>query len=447
MKYICDACGAELKKTDKYCTLCGAKVKKDIDKDNNESKVLKEVVPEVKGKTDEIKQDKDLKNKDKENVKEEKVENNKKQESCKNGSSVKFTTILITVLITSIVTSLAFYLLFLLIYKPNQNIITENKNVTINDTGIAEAVDKVYDSVVVIKTYKNGSLYATGTGFVFEKDDKEAYILTNAHVVSSGDKFTATFTNNKEYEVEIVGSDTYADVAVLSTSSKNVISVAEIGSSEALKLGDTAFAVGAPLDADTYSWTVTRGVISGKNREVSVNIPSSSNIFSSEETVMEVLQTDTAINEGNSGGPLCNSNGEVIGITNMKLSSTTIEGIGFAIPIETAMSYAADMLNGKKITRPYLGISMYYVSPSLYRNVKVSGVYIESVDENGSAVKAGIKKGDIITKVDGKEIKSTAYFKYLLYKHDVNDTVTLTIIRNNKEQEIKVKLSSSNERS
>src|SRR5574344_1050995 len=187
--------------------------------------------------------------------------------------------------------------------------ITDYGNVNITDTCIAEYVKKVYDSVVVVETYVNDQLYATGTGFVFKEDDNYGYILTNNHVISNGTTIKVIFTDNTEVEVSVVGSDSYSDIAVLKVNKENVLGIATIGSSTSMNVGDTTFAVGAPVDASTYSWTVTRGILSGKDRVVEVS--SSNSTY-----VMSVLQTDAAINSGNSGGPLCNANGEVIGITN-----------------------------------------------------------------------------------------------------------------------------------
>src|SRR5574344_2286922 len=261
----------------------------------------------------------------------------------------------------------------------------------ITDTGIAESVKKVYDSVVVVETYVNDQLYATGTGFVFKEDDNYGYILTNNHVISNGTTIKVIFTDNTEVEVSVVGSDSYSDIAVLKVNKENVLGIATIGSSTSMNVGDTTFAVGAPVDASTYSWTVTRGILSGKDRVVEVS--SSNSTY-----VMSVLQTDAAINSGNSGGPLCNANGEVIGITNMKINSSSVEGMGFAIPIETAMEYANNFIDGTPIVRPYIGISMYDLSNSMFSSQ--SGVYISSVESDSPASKAGLTKGDVITAID-----------------------------------------------
>jgi serine protease Do len=216
-----------------------------------------------------------------------------------------------------------------------------------------------------------------------------------------------------------------------------------------MRVGDTTFAVGAPLDAAVYSWSVTRGILSGKNRLVEVSSQSGRGSF-----IMEVLQTDTAINSGNSGGPLCNSNGEVIGVTNMKLASSSIEGMGFAIPIDDAVSYAESIISGKGIERPYLGVSLSdYVSDNSnsgggifrffnFANIK-TGVFIQTVEKDSPADKAGIKVGDNIKKVNGVAVEDVSHFKYELYKCEIGKPVTITIERDGALKEVSVTLVSN----
>ena len=306
------------------------------------------------------------------------------------------------------------------------------KDVTVTDTGIADAVEKVYDSVVTVKNYARNQLYSTGSGFVFKTDDKYGYILTNYHVINGGSEVSVIFTNNKEEKVTVVGYDEYSDIAVLAVDKSLVLATAQIGSSNDMRVGDTTFAVGTPVDSSVYSWSVTRGILSGKDR-----------LVQSDDYVMSVLQTDTAINSGNSGGPLCNSNGEVIGITNMKLASSQIEGMGFAIPIEDAVKNAETIISGKKINRPYLGVSIYD-SNSYFNNN--SGVYVESVEKNGAADKAGIKSGDKILKVNDVEITNTSYFRYQLYKYNIGDKIKITIVRNGIEKTLTVTLTGSGDK-
>ena len=331
--------------------------------DNKDEKEIKKVTRKKKENNEnEIKEK--LKTEENKPLEKEVFKETKKDVINKN-SNKTIIIIVVTALITTAIVLSMFYLFY--INKAGTSGKLEFvKNVNITETGIADSVEKVVDSVVVVENYKNGKLISTGTGFVFKKDDKTSYILTNSHVVESGTEYNVIFTNNERVKATLVGNDAYSDVAVLSVDSSKVISVATLGSSESLRVGDTAFTVGAPLDASAYSWTVTRGIISGKNRKVEVSSASSS-------FVMNVLQTDAPINSGNSGGPLCNVNGEVIGITNMKISNTTVEGMGFAIPIETAIEYANKFINKEAIIRPYLGISMYDASSTI---LKKDGVYV-----------------------------------------------------------------------
>ena len=332
-----------------------------------------------------------------------------------------------------------------------ENITKVEKDVTVTDTGIADAVEKVYDSVVVVSTYKDTAYTASGTGFVYKKDNNTYYILTNHHVIDGGNKVTVTFTDGKVLETKVVGSDQYADIAVLSLESTDDIKVAELGKSEDTRVGDTAFAVGAPLDS-AYSWTVTRGIVSGKDRMVEVSLDSSSQ----NDYVMKVLQTDAAINSGNSGGPLCNSNGEVIGITSLKLVSSGVEGMGFAIPIENALTKAEQIINGESTEYPYIGIGMLdltkaYYSYQYYDLIKesnlTSGVIVASVEKKSPASEAGFKEKDIIVSINGEDVKNVAYLRYYLYLNNVNDTIKVTVYRDGKNVDLTVKLGTNKQTS
>jgi len=320
------------------------------------------------------------------------------------------------------------------------------RDVTVTDEGIADAVEKVYDSVVVVSTYNNNVLYSSGSGFVYKIGDKKSYIITNHHVIADGTKFEVTYTDGDVLEATVLGSDQYADIAVLEVKTKDNIMAVDIGSTESLRVGDTTFTVGAPLD-NAYSWTVTRGIISGKERLVEVAVSNTND----SDYIMNVLQTDAAVNSGNSGGPLCNSNGEVIGVISAKISSTGVEGMGFAIPIETALEKVEQIINGEASNYPYLGIEMYNVinvnrfSP-YYRYTNngeiTSGVIIADVQSGSAAQKAKLQTGDIIKEINGKEISNVAYLRYELYKYSVGDTIKVTIIRDGNEKKVSVKLSS-----
>ena len=318
-------------------------------------------------------------------------------------------------------------------YSPTtitENITKTIKDVTVTENGIADAVEKVYDAVVTVETYQKNSLYSTGTGFVYKNENGKGYILTNNHVIENGTSVKVVFTNGTTVDAKILGGDKYADIAVLMVDSDKIISVVEVGNSTSSRIGDTVFAVGAPIDSSSFSWTVTRGILSGKDRMVEVSLSSNSSIS---DWVMNVMQTDAAINSGNSGGPLSNGNGQVIGITSMKLASSQIEGMGFAIPIEDALKYAEKLEKGESITRPYLGVSMINLADSRFiLDAPVdSGVIISSVEKGSPADVAGLKAGDILVKFGSVDIKTLAYLKYQLYKHNIGDNVEVSYYRGN----------------
>ena len=319
------------------------------------------------------------------------------------------------------------------------NIETTKEQVTITDEGISKAVEKVYDAVVVVESYAKGKQYASGTGFAYKIEGSKAFILTNHHVIENSDEVKVVFTSGENVSTEVIGSDSYADIAVLSVDASYVKKVVELGKSENSKIGDTVFAVGAPLDS-AYSWTVTRGILSGKDRMVEVSTSKSG----ATDWVMKVLQTDTAINSGNSGGPLSNANGEVIGITSLKLVSSGVEGIGFAIPIEDALEYAEIIESGKKIIRPYLGIGMEDLATALYYGAGIpngieTGVYLSTVDKDSPSADAGLKAGDIIVKLGDNDITSIATLRYYLYKYSVGDTVKVSFYRGNNLKTVNIK--------
>lgn len=387
-------------------------------------------------------------------MKEEKQIETKELIKPKKANNNRDNSVIIGIIAALFVGAALMYILIYFVFPKEEGSTVINKSekeVTVTDEGIADAVEKLYDAVVVVEVYSNDTQIASGTGFVYKTDDKKAYILTNNHVVSADNTNTppkVMFTNGKEVEAKIEGADEYSDLAVLSVNKDDIISVAEIGDSESMRLGDTVFTVGAPLDTEYY-WTVTRGVMSGKDRMVEVSTKNS-NVS---DCVMRVLQTDASINSGNSGGPLANSNGQVIGITNMKLVSSGVEGIGFAIPIEDAIEFADKIISGETIKRPLLGVSMINLNEriALYKegitlNTELQdGVVVVQIQKSSPAASAGLKRGDIIIAIDDVEVKSAATLKYNLYKHKLGDKVTLKYERNGKIETATVKLSVANE--
>ena len=345
---------------------------------------------------------------------------------------------------------LGVFLAYGIIYKfPtlfHETITKIERDVTVTDEGIADAVENVYDSVVVVSTYVDKNVYAGGSGFVYKTDNKESYIITNHHVIADGNNYKVTYTDGEVLEATLLGSDQYTDIAVLKVKTKEMANAVKIGKTETLRVGDTTFTVGAPLD-NVYSWTVTRGIISGKERLVEVSVDNSYN----SDYIMNVLQTDAAVNSGNSGGPLCNSNGEVIGVISAKISSTGVEGMGFAIPIEIAMEKAEQIINGESSEYPYLGVSMASIDdvkrePKYYRYISsydiTEGVMVIDVQKNSAAADAKLQTGDVITKINDKNITNVAYLRYELYKYKVGDVIKVTYIRDGKEAIVDIKLTS-----
>lgn len=319
-----------------------------------------------------------------------------------------------------------------------------NITLTESDT-ISSSVSEVYDATVYVASYIGNNSSSTGSGFVYKKDDKYGYIMTNNHVVEGANKVSIINTSGQSYDATVVGRDVYSDLAVLKIDIKGVLAVAKIGDSANSLIGDTVFTVGSPLGIE-YMNSITKGTLSGKDRTVTVEL-------SSGNYLMEVMQVDAAINPGNSGGPLCNLKGEVIGINSLKLVENEIEGMGFAIPIETAMMIVEQLELGKAIERPYMGINTVSVTDTwqLYKNGIyldnniTEGIVITKVEDGSVALEAGLKKGDVIISMDDVKVKNSAYFKFQLYKHKVGDTVKIKYYRNKEYHEVKVLLNQVSE--
>lgn len=354
--------------------------------------------------------------------------------------------LIIVVLLSFISGSVGMYFVSLLGADNVKTVISTGGSSLEEKDTISKGVENVYDTVVVVEGFSNNKLASTGTGFVYKNGNGVSYIMTNHHVISGMDSVKVVLSDKTVLKAQVRGSEAYSDIAVLAVDSKSVKSVAVMGNSDNLKVGDTVFTVGSPEGAD-YAGTVTKGILSGKNRMVAVALSNES----SSDYYMKVLQTDAAINPGNSGGPLCNINGEVIGITNMKLVDSTVEGIGFAIPIDDALFYASTLEKGGTISRPYFGIGMLDLNNSYYLwqsgitvpdSVK-EGVVVTEVSLTSPAGLAGLKKGDIILSLGGEKVKSIAEFRYVLYKHKAGEKVAVEFYRNNKIKKVEVKLGTS----
>ena len=322
----------------------------------------------------------------------------------------------------TIISSITAVIIYLMYFPVESKVITEKKTINqtkLSETAIEESIENVYDSVVTIESYKSNQNIGSGTGFIYKTDSKNGYILTNHHVIDSADKVEVILTTNEVVEVKVLGSDSYTDLAVLSIDKDKVIKVATLGNSEDINLGSTVFTVGSPMGSD-YSGSITRGIISGKDRTIETD-----------DVVTKVIQTDAAINPGNSGGPLVNLAGEVIGITSMKLAKEEIEGMGFAIPINEAKTYVEYLEKGEEIKRPTIGVSLINVSDrySLFMyNIRVnqditSGVVIAEITKDSPAEKAKLKPGDVITKFDNHDITSVSKLRYYLYQYKIGDKI------------------------
>jgi len=313
--------------------------------------------------------------------------------------------------------------------------------VIVDNSGISAAVNKVYDAVVMIENYKGSSLQGTGSGFVYKTDSKYGYIMTNQHVVEAASKLKVKLTKGEKVDATLLSGDDYLDIAVVRVPLSAVVSVAEMGKTKDLKLGDSIFTIGSPVGEEYFN-TITSGIVSGLNRQVTVSVKSSN------DWVMDVLQVDAAINPGNSGGPLLNSNGQVIGVNSLKLVDNQIEGMGFAIKIEDAMAHIDILEKGKTIERPLLGIELVNVTDKtlLYRNgidirgdIEYGVVVVSVVGESGAA-KSDLKKGDVIVAIDGKKVSNAAYLKYILYKYNAGDKIKISYLRDGKEKNTNVTL-------
>ena len=296
-----------------------------------------------------------------------------------------------------------------------------------------EIFQKCSPSVVGIKSFdgKSSDSYSWGSGIIVSSD---GYILTNTHVIDEGERATVQLYDGTTCAAKLVAADSQSDVAILKIE-KTGLTLAVFASSKNIRTGDAVCAIGNPLSPD-YSLTMTSGIISATSREVSYN-----------GAVMKLLQTDTSINEGNSGGPLFNDRGQVIGITNMKIVSSfsNIEGIGFAIPSDTLQSIVAALMDdGAVYGRSTIGITVGPISEDIadYYDIPV-GLYVSEVLDNSDAQKQGIKKGDIITKVNGKDAHSTSDIAEEKSKLDIGDTIDFTVWRSGSTFKVSVKIMDS----
>ncbi len=351
--------------------------------------------------------------------------------------------ILILIIILTIFFTILAYTLFLDShqYTYDQNVVATRVSYAENSNNLEEVIENITECTVGISKIKDiGSTIFLekstenlnlGSGVIISS---EGYILTNQHV--AGEKYSTcyiTLKNGVTCNAVVVWASDDLDLAIIKVNMKE-LPAAILGDSDDVRIGSNAYAIGNPVGYELQR-TVTFGIISGTNRTIKVE-------DEEKKTYLEgLIQTDATINQGNSGGPLINSNGEVIGITTLKIDDA--DGIGFAIPINIVKPILKKLLETGEFDEPYLGISGYDKDaiPYLSSNINFeSGIYVEEVDEFGPLKDSKLRKGDIIEKIDGIEIDSMNQLKEYVYSKNVGDIVMLTVKKNNKTFEISSKL-------
>ncbi|HIV20686.1 MAG TPA: trypsin-like peptidase domain-containing protein [Candidatus Scatomorpha stercorigallinarum] len=295
---------------------------------------------------------------------------------------------------------------------------------------LRELYERCIPSVVGITAMvPDGSGYFWGTGIILTED---GYIVTNTHILDGTDSVTVTLWDDRELEAKLVGADNVSDLAVLKVEAEGLTPAEFCGT--AVSVGDAVAALGNPLGEELRG-TLTDGIISAINRDVSYNSHS-----------MTLLQTNAAINEGNSGGPLLNMYGQVVGITNMKMMGTSaysaIEGIGFAIPTSTIQEVVNQLLrNGRVTGRAAIGVTIGPIPEDAAAAYSLpDGLYVVSVAEGSDAAAKGLAEGDVITAIDGQGVTTTAQVGEIIAGLEVGDTITMTVYRNGETFDVEVAL-------
>ena len=294
---------------------------------------------------------------------------------------------------------------------------------------------------------------SSGSGVIYKKSGNTAYIVTNNHVVNGAKKLSVILSDGTNVTAEVVGTDVWTDLAVLKIKADNVKTTMDFADSDKIAVGETAFAIGSPLDV-TLSNTVTKGIVSAVNRQIPMDVDGDG----TNDWNQTVIQTDAAINPGNSGGALINNEGKLIGINEAKIAkasnNVSAEGIGFGIPSNEVKLITEQLEKSGKVMRPALGVQLVSVNTLDNETVQSQlnfngkqGVVIRSVESNTPAAKAGLEKYDIITKINGQEIKDVAAVrKYLFEKTKIGDTIKVTYYRNGKEHTVNVVVQALNTR-
>lgn len=320
-------------------------------------------------------------------------------------------------------------------------------------TQITEVVERVAPTVVGIENLQATSIFSeeagseagTGSGVIYKLQGDKAFVVTNYHVVDGADQIEVILSDDSRLSAKLRGSDLFMDLAVLEMDRDAVEHVATLGNSDHVKVGEPAIAIGNPLGLD-LSGSVTQGIISGKRRA----IPQDFNGDGRADWQAEVIQTDAAINPGNSGGALINMDGQLIGINSMKIAQSSVEGIGFAIPINDAIPVIQELEKNGRMSRAFLGVEAYSLedvaqvewSRSLsLPNEVTSGIYVQSVEPRSPASEAGLITYDVITALDGEPIQNIIDLRKHLYQDKKpGDQMTVTFYRDGSKQSTTVTL-------
>lgn len=322
---------------------------------------------------------------------------------------------------------------------------------------IVSAVNKVSEAVVGITNIQEVSMSfwnpqdtstqeaGNGSGVVYKVEGNKAFIVTNHHVIDGAKQLEVTMADGSKVEAELVGSDIWTDLAVIAIPNEKVTTVAQFGDSEILKQGETVIAIGNPLGLEFYG-SVTTGVLSGKDRSVPVDL----NGDGYEDWSTDVIQTDAAINPGNSGGALVNIAGDLIGINSMKIAESSVEGLGFSIPINSVIPIIEELEKSGEVQRPTMGVSLLDLTevPAFYQQqtLKIpeeitTGVVVSQVVRGSAADTAGLQQYDVIVEMDGKKIEDVIDLRKHLYNEkEVGDTMQLKAYRQGKLIEVKLTL-------
>ncbi|MFC7366340.1 MULTISPECIES: S1C family serine protease [Bhargavaea] len=320
--------------------------------------------------------------------------------------------------------------------------------------GIVGAVDEASAAVVGVTNLQTAGNYWTGSeetvpagvgsGVIYKQEEGKAYVVTNNHVVEGASQIEITLEDGTKVPAKLLGADIWTDLAVVEMDDADVQDVIEFGDSDELKRGQTAIAIGNPLGLG-FSGSVTVGVISGKERSIPVDLNGDQSI----DWNAEVLQTDAAINPGNSGGALVDLNGRLIGINSMKIAEASVEGIGLAIPINSAVPIIEDLEEHGEVRRPQMGVTLFDLIdiPAVYQQEELNlpkevteGVVVDQVMQGSPAQKAGLRQYDVIIAMDGEPIANLIDLrKYLYNEVKQGDTVTLEVYRAGESMKTEIK--------